>query len=881
MPHGPCTHSDALTLANLRSRASPSPTSLVASPIPISSGRSPTAYSPFLLAGPATYCAPRSGAHDGMNRLGPGHEHRQPVQRNGRELLRGQGHQVLDTRYQAQYAQTGSSSPARTVPQSRQLHMRAPARPPLHRETQHHAVREHVPVHPSQAISRHSQHHPAYAPHPQPQLRYHAAVQPVQHVHWQSQQRAPAPRAAMPSRAPNVYVADADQWAALRARGYVLQGSMSAPSVVSMSASVGPELHPRTPELQYLERSTQPADVHRRSRTPSRPTYHRGQPSYEVHHSLRTSSHPVRTDFLQPSNTFMKSNATPVLRAPETAPKPSTQTGGPFRPAMRRQHTSTTLRSVSDGVQLRPDQVFLYQRPSKASYYRPEATYTTEQQPSMHAHAPVPVLARPRRVSSLGSTVSRTLQEEGTDQRHSADGAHWRRPSSIRSVSSSRPQTPCQVMGVQPDYPPSPAFSATTSIYPLETVRAHQRRASQGARSALGDSVPGFAALTAGSAAPATAAAPASAPQVGARSRRLARQETQMSAYSQQTYCEDYGQAMDRRPSTASSSGRHAAGGSSRPVIAHHGGTDTAFMPEMAFESNARLWQELEEALLGGDLPHSPLVEAMIAKQPSPTRCTEYEGSVYDFVGDAMEDTASTQRGKMDDRPLRPCLARRKSSTYRYKGHERHGRSIVNSALAATTPFLPPANTFGASPLHSPIPDLPTRSISDSSKQTGNNPVPVASHEDDNLVHLRSGLRAKTPGNELLEDQALHELKRQSAPSEVDHEDSGQDLSEEASNDHNSGEEATAEGANRTAEREKLAGRDLLIGQAGIAQGTITTLSGELISRSEVVCRSEMLTAEPRVLSKTVRRTTRIPAPKARPFAGKLYAERAQKRGAV
>ena len=250
MRHGPCTHSDALTLANLRSRTRPTPASLVATPIPISSGRRSAAYSPFFLAGPATYCASRSGAHDGMNRFGPGHDYRQPVPRNGRELLRGQGQPVLDTGYQAQYVQTGSSSPARAVPQSRQLQMRAPARPPLHRETQHHAVREHVPVHPSQAISRHSQHHPAYAPHPQPQPQYHAAMQPVQHVHWQSQQRAPASRAAMPSRAPNVYVADADQWAALRARGYVLQGSMSAPSVVSMSTSVRPDLHLRTPELQ-------------------------------------------------------------------------------------------------------------------------------------------------------------------------------------------------------------------------------------------------------------------------------------------------------------------------------------------------------------------------------------------------------------------------------------------------------------------------------------------------------------------------------------------------------------------------------------------------------------------------------------------------------
>ena len=354
-----------------------------------------------------------------------------------------------------------------------------------------------------------------------------------------------------------------------------------------------------------------------------------------------------------------------------------------------------------------------------------------------------------------------------------------------------------------------------------------------------------------------------------------------MSAYSQQTYCEDYGQAMDRRPSTASSTAKHAAGGLSRPVIAHHGGTHTAFMPEVAFESNAQLWQELEQALLGEDLPQSPLVEAMTAKQSSPTQRTEYEGSVYDFVGDAREDMASAQRGKVDDRPLRPCLARRKSSNYRYRGHERHGRSIVSSALAATTPFLPPTNTFGASPLRSPVPDVPTRTVSGSSKQTGNNPIPVASQEDDNLVHLRSGLRAKTPGNKLLEDQALHELKRQSAPSEVDHEESGQDLSEEASNDNDSGEEVTAEGANGTAEREGLEGRDLLTGQVGIAQGTITTLSGELVSRSEVVCRSETLKAEPRVLSKTVRRTTRIPAPKARPFAGKLYAERAQKRGAV
>lgn len=189
------------------------------------------------------------GANEGMNRFGPGHGHTQLVPRNGREPSRGQGYQVLDTRYQDQYAPAGSFSAAQAVSQS-QSHVRAPARPPLHRETQHCAVREHGSVHPSQAVHRRLQQHPAYAHHPKPQLQYHAPSQSVQHVHWQTQQRAPAPRMDMPSRAPNVYAADADQWAALRARGYVLQGSKSVPSVASMSASVGPDLHSRTPEPQ-------------------------------------------------------------------------------------------------------------------------------------------------------------------------------------------------------------------------------------------------------------------------------------------------------------------------------------------------------------------------------------------------------------------------------------------------------------------------------------------------------------------------------------------------------------------------------------------------------------------------------------------------------
>ena len=589
----------------------------------------------------------------------------------------------------------------------------------------------------------------------------------------------------------------------------------------------------------------------------------------------------------------MKNNATPVMRAQKPAPKPSAHSSGPLRPAMRRQHTSTTLRSVSDGVQLRPDQVFLYQRPSKASYYRPEPTYGREQEAQMHA--PAPVLARPRRVSSLGSTTSRSLQAGATSEQHrSADRPNSSRPASIRSVSSSRPQTPCQMMGVQPDYPPSPAFSATTSIYPLETVRTHQRRASQGAHSAHGDSGPGLTVLAIPNAALATAEAHAPVPQ-DACSRRLARQETQMSAYSQQTYCEDYGRAMDRCLSTASSTGKHITGGTSRPVHQYHGGTDTAFTPGVAFESNARLWQELEQALLGENLRQSPPAEETSVKQSSPTLGTECEGSVYDFAGDAREDTACARRGKTDDdRPLRPCLARRKSSHYRYKGHERHGRSIVNSALAATTPFLLPANSFDGSPMHSPTPHLPTASASSSSQHTGDL-TPVALHKHDcnagNLIQLRSGLRAKTPGNETFEDQALHELRRQSAPSEADHDGSGQDLSDEGNSEDCSGKEVSVGVANRVTERERLkeheqhahelAGRESPIVQAGDAKGTIARSSGDLESNGDVECGTGALKAIPRVSTKTVRRSTRIPAPKARPFAGKLYAERGQKRDVV
>lgn len=283
--------------------------------------------------------------------------------------------------------------------------------------------------------------------------------------------------------------------------------------------------------------------------------------------------------------------------------------------------------------------------------------------------------------------------------------------------------------------------------------------------------------------------------------------------------------------------------GSGPPVDTHP--LDTA-ATEMTLGTCQRLWHELERELLEPDMPR-PVNEGAGSMQKILTQIEDtLDGSEYDFT----EELAPTQ-------PLRPQLKRRKSSVYRYKGHKRAGDGVIDrarQAAEANTPAVPYTENLRQS-------HRPAARTSASMKQ---------------VATLRSALRKKTPANELLEWQAMRELKRQSAPSEADvsecgcrtpseEEDEGE-LELEVSEEDYAGSQTNSESIRAETPREP-------IGEGKQAPCPPSSLNeGPLLPKPE---RTESTRAPlSSSLALSVRRQTRIPAPLARRYAGKLYSSR-------
>ena len=276
---------------------------------------------------------------------------------------------------------------------------------------------------------------------------------------------------------------------------------------------------------------------------------------------------------------------------------------------------------------------------------------------------------------------------------------------------------------------------------------------------------------------------------------------------------------------------------------------------EVSLGTCQRLWHELERELLVDDGEVSSKSET--ASRPLATRIEEtFEGSEYDFT----EDLA----------PTRPLLRRGKSSIYSYKGHERAGDLVLDKARrAAEKHSLAPTPIFDTPETK---PDRPRHGSAVSMKQ---------------VATLRSALK-KTPAYELLESQAMRELKRQSAPSEVDaneygcetpsdeDEETGLGQQDEGSEDEygGSGTNSDTLGAESLSDEAEIEHEEdsASASEARKAEVTVTEEHEEQEERVDETA----VAAVPVKLAKLVKRQTRIPAPRSREYAEKHYASRAK-----
>ena len=317
------------------------------------------------------------------------------------------------------------------------------------------------------------------------------------------------------------------------------------------------------------------------------------------------------------------------------------------------------------------------------------------------------------------------------------------------------------------------------------------------------------------------------------KSRTLRRVETEQSCYSQQTYAEDYRIAMDSGPLY----GQHDKVVNVQQAPLQTNGT------EMSLGTCQQLWHELERELLVDETPSGNQERAGHATPAVALLEDAGEGSEYDFT----EEIAPTQ-------PLRPQLRRRKSSVYQYKGHDRAADTLIDKARRASESV-------------SPIVADPQSSKRERPKQT-------SSASMKQVATLRSALRKKTPAYELLENQAMRELKRQSAPSEADISEYGcPTAAEEESEDDSRGSGVESEdeyAKSRTNSDTLVAESDGDKSSDGQLERGYPAVDGDGDSR-EVQKPDVPL---PTKLAQLVKRQTRIPAPLSRRYADKLYASR-------
>ena len=449
-----------------------------------------------------------------------------------------------------------------------------------------------------------------------------------------------------------------------------------------------------------------------------KPSHHKlplsSHPVYRVHPSLHTGSHPSAGTSLhsRPSAAFLGNSVQPA------------QTQQTPYPTLRRMTLNskainapepTTRGFKMDERQLKPDHVFVYERPSKASYYEPDSNYG--RQPSI--------------------TPPKTMSSQATQ--HHAQNQYPISPRRTQSRSNSPLLT-----SNQRSFPPPVAMDQPALVtYP------QIRKDRPGEPAAVQTSTP------------------------------LLRQETDMSSYSQITFQESYAAAMHRQGQQERSKSLDIQELQQRPKARPLSTASTCMSLTTAQDLWKDLYQTLltEENNEGQRELYRNTREPDIIFDRYRTNGAHSKVTDYDHTWSPTSSVLSPSpipivRLKSNKAPkmtgsARPHLRRRSSSTFQYKGHEMQ----ADAALQKSHVALDMSNPKKYPPLApESVPTLQQIPLRRSSRQAllhTSYPDPIHT----SLNTLTNALRAKTSRAEVLEKHAMRELQRQSAPSEADTED--------------------------------------------------------------------------------------------------------------